>query len=1009
MRGKPKKLKKSCLLRQVSIVFWLALQAALLGFSIGWLDNPVRSWTITGSVLAIIAGLFMLLTSFLDHGRSARPSALLGVYLLLTILFDAAQTRTLWNAGSDKPFAAIFSASLALKVIIFALELCSKSPWIDQFTKPFLPPEATSNIFGMAFYYWLRGLLWRGFKQNLALDDLYPLNRDVSVEKALPKLQAAIDSHAGGLKGANALVLCLLKAFPLEFLIPAIWRAAKVGLRYGQSFLMQSLLDYLGDNNGTDDENKGYGLIGAAALIYGGLAVAYAYRSYFISRLTSMTRAALCALVYRRVTQLGAAAASDAAPLTLMSTDINMVQNGLLQVHEVWGNTAEAAIGCWLLYEKIGPAFVVPVVVILVCLLPLGLVLTLLSKRQDQWMSKVQSRVSITSSVIASMKSFKMLGVAKRIGDLVQKLREDEVRAGNRFRVFQLLTFVIAQTPLAIAAPITFAFTSHKLGTTELFASLSYIILLASPLDSLIQSLPEIITAMVSLKRLQTFLAEDPQEKMKCSPVKSDPIDEQGGTSSPIPLLDMKATNQTPEAVFGVRNGAIGWDTDKPVLKDVSLTIFTNSLTIITGPVASGKSTLCSALLGQVPFYAGSVESGVARAPIGYCAPKPFLWYGTIRENIMGFSPFDDARYQMVLDATMLNVDIAALPLGSDTAVGSSGSSLSGGQRRRVALARALYAEAPIYILDDVLVGLDSKTENEVFERVLGRNGIIRQRKATAVLCTNAARYFSTADQVIVLNGHGGVAQQGPPEALNLQPSSDTISTHEDAESTARDSAAQTAKQQQKPEDLPATVKPRDRIDSSRQMGDKRVYRHYLRNMGGHLIVLLLAVSTLAGFATNFSTVWLNFWSADSFPLSRAQYLGVYGGIGGFELASVGAAAVVLLLFAVPRTGRRLHRDAINTVVSAPLGLFNHTDTGTITNLFSQDMSLVDMDLPLSLINFLVLLMTLFGSLAVVAVPSPYLAITYPFLFAALYALQFGYLRTSRQLRLLDLEAKSPL
>lgn len=117
----------------------------------------------------------------------------------------------------------------------------------------------------------------------------------------------------------------------------------------------------------------------------------------------------------------------------------------------------------------------------------------------------------------------------------------------------------------------------------------------------------------------------------------------------------------------------------------------------------------------------------------------------------------------------------------------------------------------------------------------------------------------------------------------------------------------------------------------------------------------------------------------------------------------------MLLLFAVPRAGRRLHRAAVYTVTEAPLDLLNHTDRGTITNLFSQDLSLIDIDLPMSFINFLVLLMTVVGSLAVMAVPAPYLAIAYPFIFAALYALQLGYLRTSRQLRLLDLEAKSPL
>ncbi len=355
----------------------------------------------------------------------------------------------------------------------------------------------------------------------------------------------------------------------------------------------------------------------------------------------------------------------------------------------------------------------------------------------------------------------------------------------------------------------------------------------------------------------------------------------------------------------------------------------------------------------------------------------------------------------------MLDVDISSLPQGSDTKVGNSGTSLSGGQRQRVSLARALYSGADVLILDDVLSGLDSKTENQVFERVLGRNGFLRQRKATTVLCTHAIRYLPEADHVVILDGTGGIAEQGSPETSTFS-SGPGIPLPAVTTPILAEGAAEETPNQKKPASAPP-LRPRDPVDFSRQMGDTRVYGYYLRNAGRSVTVLLLAVAALAGFATNFSTVWLNFWSADSYSLSRSAYLGIYGAISAFELVATGCAGAVLLLLAVPRTGRRFHADAVKTVVSAPLDLFTHTETGTITNLFSQDMSLIDMDLPLSMINFLVLVMTLIGTLAVVAVPSPYIAISYPFLFASLYALQLGYLRTSRQLRLLDLEAKSPL
>ncbi|KAH8195838.1 hypothetical protein TruAng_009991 [Truncatella angustata] len=988
------------------IAIFVALQLALIVASTRSAQSPVRTWTIAGSLLAFAAGAFMLVISFLDHARSARSSALLSGYLLLTLLFDAAQTRTLWNTKAYPLLTPIFTASLAVKVVIFVLELLSKSRWIDQHTQTLLGPEAMSNIFNLASYYWLRRLLWTGFHKILALADLYPLIDDVSAERASQRLQRAISSRTGGLKG-NALLLSLFKAFPTEFLLPIIPRAAKVGLRYAQSFLMQSLLRYLSDEDAAKTPNPGYGLIGATALVYGSLAAAFAYRSYFVTRLLSMTRAGLCAILYSKVTEMGPSTNAEAASLTLMSTDVANVQGGLRQIHELWGNTAEVAIGCWLLYRSIGAAFVAPLVVVLVCLFPLALVLVLLGKRQDQWMSKVQSRVGKTSNILSSMRGFKMLGVAEHVGNLLHNSRSDEVHAGNRFRVFQLLTFIIAQTPLAVAAPITFAFTNSDLDTTELFGALSYIILLASPLDTLIQSLPDVVTGMVSLRRIQAFLNNSSERSIPHSPCATPTATatttEAEETPGSISLPEFKPSKRFSESIFTVRNGTFGWDKE-PVLKNISLSISTSSLTIIAGPVASGKSTLCSAMLSEVPFSSGSVESALIDIPVGYCASTPFLWNGTIRENIIGFSNFDADKYNAVLHATMLNADISSLAQGSDTKVGNNGTSISGGQRQRVSLARALYSGADAFIFDDVLSGLDSKTENQVFERVMGRNGFIRRSNATAVFCTHAIRYLPEADHVVILDGTGGIAKQGPPETLDLEQRTwHTTASHEDPESSDEPAADQN----KTPSVLVA--RPNDPFDSSRQMGDTRVYGHYIRNAGRSMFGLLLAVAALAGFATNFSTVWLNFWSADTYSLPRSIYSGLYGGISAFELVATGCAGAVLLLVAVPRIGKRFHASAVNTVMSAPLDLFTHTETGTITNLFSQDMSLIDMDLPLSMINFLVLMMTLIGNLAVVAIPSPYLAISYPFLFGALWALQLGYLRTSRQLRLLDLEAKSPL
>ena len=111
----------------------------------------------------------------------------------------------------------------------------------------------------------------------------------------------------------------------------------------------------------------------------------------------------------------------------------------------------------------------------------------------------------------------------------------------------------------------------------------------------------------------------------------------------------------------------------------------------------------------------------------------------------------------------------------------------------------------------------------------------------------------------------------------------------------------------------------------------------------------------------------------------------------------------------IMKSGAILHQAALKTVINAPLRFFTTTDAGVVTNMFSQDMTLIDGELPSSLLNVTVDTFISLGMAAVIAVSSPYLAITYPFLVLVLWVIQKFYLRTSRQLRLLDLEAKSPL
>ena len=201
--------------------------------------------------------------------------------------------------------------------------------------------------------------------------------------------------------------------------------------------------------------------------------------------------------------------------------------------------------------------------------------------------------------------------------------------------------------------------------------------------------------------------------------------------------------------------------------------------------------------------------------------------------------------------------------------------------------------------------------------------------------------------------------------------------------------------------------------DNKRMNGDSAVYMYYMKSLGKRSIASFLIFGIGWGFSYNFANIWLTYWSHDLGSIHQRRtnsfYIGIYSLFQLLYIASLLFSFMVCYRTMVRASGSKLHKAALNTMITAPLRFFATTDTGFITNLFSQDMTLIDNEMPVALTNLVLDSFNALGMAAVITTSSPFLAITYPFLLVILYGIQKFYLRTSRQLRLLDLEAKTPL
>ncbi|CCF42960.1 ABC transporter [Colletotrichum higginsianum] len=1008
------------------VTVYATLQFALLILQTTSNGSRIDGFAVGASALNLLAALFMIGLSYAEHSRALRPSMLLTGYVFFQILFDAAQTRTSWlmaRTFSTQLFARLFTASLAVKIVILLVEAQRKAKWI-RWTAEEHSPEETSGLFSLGVYYWLNRLFLHGYRNVLTIKDLYALDRGMISETMQVALAQELDKGIY-LGKKHGLARALAKALAVPLLLPVAPRIALIGFNYSQPFFIQALLHYLQDTDAP--KNVGYGLIGASVMIYTGIAISTALYYYFQQRALYMSRGCLSAIIYKKTTEASLVGAGDAAAVTLMSTDTERIIRGFYSLHEFWANIIEIALGCWLLESQLGVAFVAPIVVILVCTGITAAAAKLTGERQSRWMAQIQKRVGLTANVISNMKYLRISGITGPVADFVQKMRVEEMRIGNQFRWLIIVTAIAALAPNIVSPAVTFVFAQSRLDTTTIFTAFSFLVLLNNPLGLLFQSVPNMIAGFTCLGRIQKFLEVESRVDYRQSAHPSGWNDGQSEGSAykdsmegiPLQLLD-KSTLQSSESsppipAITIVDGSFGWTADKMVLQNITASVPASQLTLVVGPVASGKSTLCKALLGEVPFNNGLVSVPSRNAAIGYCEQNPFLSNGSIKDNIVGYSTFNQARYDEIIEGCMLSTDLLLLPYGDDTKIGSNGIMLSGGQKQRVSLARALYLTSDLLIFDDILSGLDNDTAAEVFRRVFGLDGIIRRRKATAVLCTHAIKYLPLADHIIALGTGGTLVEEGTFSDLmrdkkyvaSLGVTAADSDTDSDAGSQSNSKPRPSSGLGSRPKRAPAVAD--EMMEKSRQTGDLKVYKHYFRSLNVTSTVIFVLFSASYAIWHNFPTIWMKYWAEDTLGKSSQYYVGLFGFFKALQLISLFIAGVALIIYMTTSSGTQLHQQALQTVINAPLTFFTTTDAGVITNLFSQDMTLIDNELPLSLLNTVIDGFDSIAMGAVIAVASPYMAISYPFLIAFCWIIQKFYLRTSRQLRLLDLESKSPL
>ena len=425
---------------------------------------------------------------------------------------------------------------------------------------------------------------------------------------------------------------------------------------------------------------------------------------------------------------------------------------------------------------------------------------------------------------------------------------------------------------------------------------------------------------------------------------------------------------------------------------------------MIIGPTGSGKTTLLEALLGDADVASGSI---VVPDCVAYVPQQPWVMHGSVRENILFHLPMDLSFFDAVVEGCELKADISALVAGLDTEIGERGVNLSGGQKARISLARAIYSRRSVYLLDDPLSAVDA----HVAEALMS-NGLLKLLKGTTrVLVTNQVQFLPHADNVVVVGAGGRIEFSGSYDdyqavAVNADPSA-TSAVHpmqatelpKKVDGLGVSGHALSVATPTAPAASPAAAKLTQEEEKCVGAVLISCYKHLISVCGGcGSLVGAAAVAAVAVGLHTMNYIWLTLWSSGSLGMSSNWYVAGY-----CIILLAGACADALAVWVIwrfmRRGGRVLHRSLLESVVAAPLQFFDTTPHGRIVNRFSRDVDQYDNELEEDMPRLLIYFLNFFVSLGVFVVAQPLALFVIGPVIAYFYSLAVDYTAANREVR----------
>ncbi|MBN3297038.1 MRP7 protein, partial [Amia calva] len=770
--------------------------------------------------------------------------------------------------------------------------------------------------------------------------------------------------------------------------------------------------------------------------------------TFEVSKVSLSARAAVISAIYRkalRVSGTTLARFTLGEVVNFMSTDTDRLVNFFVSFHEVWSLPFQFAITLYLLYLQVGVAFLGGLALALL-LVPLNKVIaTRIMENNKHLLKHKDSRVKLMTEILFGMRVIKFYTWEKHFTEKIAGCRKQELSHLKTIKYLDAVcvyTWAALPVVISILTFITYVLLGHELTAAKVFTALALVGMLIMPLNNFPWVLNGTIEAKVSLDRIQRFLRLSDQD-----------LNTYYGMVAPDDPLTTLQMKQCTFSWLSPDSGDAPAQTDTGdgpqegslQLRSLNLTVKKGALIAVVGKVGCGKSSLLAAITGELNRCGGAVYVQGRERGFGLAAQEPWIQHATVRENILFNKEHSGRLYQAVIEACALTDDLNILPFGDQTEVGENGVTLSGGQKARVALARAVYMEKDIYLLDDPLAAVDADVASHLMEKCI--LGILKHK--TRILCTHRIEFLDKAD-VVVLMDDGKIVRTGTPAEI--------LPLVEAVPKTRKNNS--NIKEKDSVEGEQGVEQPADQVcvadslvaEELKQSGvvALRVYRAYWLAVGGCLAFSILFSLLLMQASKNISDWWLSHWisqlkSTDNVSLSDLSpvdvsphlllfspgglmspvtllgtdpkanssfdlkyYLTVYGSIAAAN-SLLTAVRAFLFAYGAICAATVIHNRLLDRVLKATVTFFDTTPLGRIVNRFSSDLYSVDDTLPFILNILLANVFGLLGMLVVMSYGLPWILVVLLPLAVVYYIIQRYYRHTSRELKRLYSLTLSPI